>query len=81
MKSEESDVREESSFSLQSFDDASSVLYDNEIPEAFDDSGGGDEGSTGDDVGSPTAMKNRSYCHLEPSARKFICGVRAIELV
>ncbi|KAJ1361625.1 hypothetical protein KIN20_020920 [Parelaphostrongylus tenuis] len=81
MKVEKSYLREESSFSLQSFDDASSVLYDNETPEAFDDSGGGDESSTGDDVGSSTAMKNRSYYLLKPSTRQFIGGVRAIEIV
>ncbi|KAJ1346005.1 hypothetical protein KIN20_000669 [Parelaphostrongylus tenuis] len=81
MKVEESDLREESSSSLHSFDDASSVLYDSETPEAFYDSGGGDESSTGDDVGSSTAMKNRSYYHLKPSARQFMGGVRPIELV
>ncbi|KAJ1356553.1 hypothetical protein KIN20_014283 [Parelaphostrongylus tenuis] len=81
MKVEEPDLREESSSSLQSFDDASSVLYDNETPEAFDDSGGGDESSTGDDVGSSTAMKDRSYYHLKPSARQFMGGVRTIEFV
>ncbi|KAJ1356271.1 hypothetical protein KIN20_013951 [Parelaphostrongylus tenuis] len=81
MKVEESALPEESSSSLQSFDDAFSVLFDNETPEAFDDSGGGDESSTGDDEGSSTAMKNRSYYHLKPSARQFTGGVRAIELV
>ncbi|KAJ1358058.1 hypothetical protein KIN20_016364 [Parelaphostrongylus tenuis] len=81
MKVEESDLPEESSSSLQSFDDDSSVLYDNEAPEAFDDSGGGDESSTGDDVGSSTAMKNRSYYHLKPSTRQFMGDVRRIELV
>ncbi|KAJ1350254.1 hypothetical protein KIN20_005996 [Parelaphostrongylus tenuis] len=40
MKVDESDLREESSSSLQSFDDTSSVLYDNETPETFDGSGG-----------------------------------------
>ncbi|KAJ1369476.1 hypothetical protein KIN20_030949 [Parelaphostrongylus tenuis] len=43
--------------------------------------GGGDESFTGDDVGSSTSMKNRSYYHLKPSARQFMSGVRAIELV
>ncbi|KAJ1361634.1 hypothetical protein KIN20_020927 [Parelaphostrongylus tenuis] len=81
MNVEESDLPDESSSSLQSFDDASSVLYDNETPEAFHDSGGCDESSTGDDVGSPTTMKNRSYYHLKRSARHFMGGVRAIEIV
>ncbi|KAJ1356583.1 hypothetical protein KIN20_014314 [Parelaphostrongylus tenuis] len=81
MEVEEWDLPEESSSSLQSFDDASSVLYDNETPEAFDDSGGGEESSTGDDVGSSATMKNRSYYHLKASARQFMGGVRAVELV
>ncbi|KAJ1355255.1 hypothetical protein KIN20_012587 [Parelaphostrongylus tenuis] len=81
LRDTESDLPEESSSSLQSCDDASSVLYDNETPEAFDDSGGGDESSTGDDVGSSTAMKNRSYYHLKPSARQFMGGVRTVEHV
>ncbi|KAJ1356522.1 hypothetical protein KIN20_014253 [Parelaphostrongylus tenuis] len=81
MKIEESDLPDESSSSLQSFDDASSVLYDNETSEAIDESKGGDESSTGDDEGSKTVMKNRSYYHLKPSARQFIGGVRTIELV
>ncbi|KAJ1351518.1 hypothetical protein KIN20_007541 [Parelaphostrongylus tenuis] len=42
MKVEEPDLREESSSSMQLFNDASSVLYDNETQEAFDNSGGGD---------------------------------------
>ncbi|KAJ1356933.1 hypothetical protein KIN20_014914 [Parelaphostrongylus tenuis] len=41
----------------------------------------GDDSSTGDDVGSSTAMKNRYYYHLKPSTRHFIGGVQAIELV
>ncbi|KAJ1356575.1 hypothetical protein KIN20_014305 [Parelaphostrongylus tenuis] len=39
MNVEDLELRAESSFSLQSIDDASSVLYDNESPEAFNDSG------------------------------------------
>ncbi|KAJ1356523.1 hypothetical protein KIN20_014254 [Parelaphostrongylus tenuis] len=79
MKVEESDLREESSSSLQSFYDASSLRYDNETPEALDDSGVHDvqvvtKSSTGDDVGSPTAKKDRSYYHLKPSARQFMGG-------
>ncbi|KAJ1356558.1 hypothetical protein KIN20_014288 [Parelaphostrongylus tenuis] len=35
----ESRLRAESSTSLQSFDDGSSVLHDNQSPEAFNDSG------------------------------------------
>ncbi|KAJ1362636.1 hypothetical protein KIN20_022257 [Parelaphostrongylus tenuis] len=81
MNVEESDLPDESSSSLQSFDDAFSVLYDNETPEAFYDSGGSDESSTGDDEGSSTVMKNRSYYHLKPSAHQFMGGVWTIELV
>ncbi|KAJ1362639.1 hypothetical protein KIN20_022261 [Parelaphostrongylus tenuis] len=77
----ETDLREESSSSLQSFDDASSVLYNNETPEAFDDSRGGDESTTSDDEGSVTVMKKRSSYHLKPSAHQFMGGVRTIELV
>ncbi|KAJ1365425.1 hypothetical protein KIN20_025718 [Parelaphostrongylus tenuis] len=39
MKVEDSQLRAESSSSLKSFGDASSVLYDNESHEVFDDSG------------------------------------------
>ncbi|KAJ1356570.1 hypothetical protein KIN20_014300 [Parelaphostrongylus tenuis] len=81
MKVEKSDLPDDSSSSLHSFNDASSVLHDNETSEAIDESEGGDESSTGDDVGSSTAMKNRSYYHLKPSARQFMGGVRTIELV
>ncbi|KAJ1361627.1 hypothetical protein KIN20_020922 [Parelaphostrongylus tenuis] len=85
-KVEESDLPDESSSSLQSFDDASSVLYAHETLEAFDDSGVHDVKVVTRvpqryDVGSPTAMKNRSYYHLKPSARQFMDGVRAVEHV
>ncbi|KAJ1371552.1 hypothetical protein KIN20_033519, partial [Parelaphostrongylus tenuis] len=81
MEVEESDMPVESSSSLQSLDDIYTVFSNSKGPEAFDDSGSGDESSTGDDAGSPTAMTDRSYCHLRPSARQFIGGVRPVELV